>query len=168
MKKNMLNLIAVSMVALFAGGLKAAQCTAADNQSKKVTLVNNVQEDVRFMVMDSASPSTSGVMVTAREVIVPAGKTKQINYCNNGYTLMDITAMGPVNVSPTAEVVKIVKTGVVQGDGSYTAQDFVDIAGGSKLDFANLFNQLRNKNSGSVIITVGSSTAGLIAKAQVK
>ncbi len=108
-------LLALSMVVLLASGLKAAQCTAADNQSKKVMLVNSDQEDVRFLVMDSASPSTAGLLAKTREVIVPAGKTKQIQYCKNGFALVDITGMGPVKVGSQAQLVKVVTIAVVQG-----------------------------------------------------
>ncbi len=167
MKKNVLNLLAVSMIALLAGGLKAAQCTAAENRAK-VNLVNKAGEAVRFMVMDRAS-LTSGIIVTAHEVVVQAGKTKVIPYCKDDYTLMDITAVGPVNVSPQAEVVKFITSATVQGDGSYSDPVYGDMAGGSKLDFTNLFKQLRNKKAGTLTITVGPTTAGgLIAKGQIK
>ncbi len=104
MKKNMLNLLAVSMIALLAGGLKAAsripkaaQCLPSD-KIKKVILKNTLQEDVRFLVMDSISPSTAGTMVRARDVVVPANKTQRVSYCKvNGGAVMDVTGVGLVN-----------------------------------------------------------------------
>ncbi len=165
MKKNMLNLLAVSMITLLAGGLKAAQCTAAENRAK-VKLVNTTGDGVRFMVMDRASLMTSGIIVTAREVIVQAGKTKVIPYCKDDYTLMDITAVGPVGSQ--AKMVKVVTSATVQGDGSYSDPGYGDMAGGIKLNFANLFKQLKKK-SGTVTITVSPTTAGgLTATAQMK
>ncbi len=174
MKKKMLMLVAaVSMIVLLYGGLKAAQCTAAD-KAKKITLVNDVQEDVRFLVMDRTSALTSGIIVKAHEVFVQAGKTKVIPYCKDDYTrpsvtLMDITAMGPVNVGSQAKMVKVITSATVQGDGSYSDPGYGGMAGGSKLNFTDLINQLRNKKSGTVTITVGPTTAGgLIATAQIK
>ena len=160
MKKNMLNLLAVSVVALSLHGIQAAQRTSSEN-SKKVILVNDAGtgEDLRFLVI-SGSPSTSGLLVSSHMVAVPKGKTKQID----GRDVMDITAFGPVNVSSGMPAVRVVSGSVASGEDS-----FVDVAGGTKLDFTNLFNQLINKKSGSITITVGPTAAGgLIATAQIK
>jgi len=158
MKKNIIGLAVVSVVALSLHGIQAAQRTSSEN-SKKVILVNDAGADLRFLVI-SGSPSTSGLLVSSHMVAVPKGKTKQID----GRDVMDITAFGPVNVSSGMPAVRVVSGSVASGEDS-----FVDVAGGTKLDFTNLFNQLINKKSGSITITVGPTTAGgLIATAQIK
>ena len=167
MKKNVLNLLAVSMIALLAGGLKAGKCSVADN-AKKVKLVNDAGQDVRFIVMRGESPSTAGTLVIAGEVVVSVNETKQIPYCSIGGTIVDIIAVGPLDVAPGNPGVKVVTRGTIQGDGSYSAKYYGDVAGGVKLNFSNLFNQLRT-TSGTVTITVSPTTAGgLIAKGQIK
>ena len=169
MKKNMLNLIAVSMVALLAGGLNAARCSSADNTQKKVILVNDTGENLGFVVLDTASPSTAGMLVTGNPVFVSPEQTKQVPYCKDNFPLLDIVGVGFADGSPqTHEAVSVPASVVVQEDGSYNTQLMGDMFGGITLNFTDLFKQLRGKKSGSVIITVGPSTAGLIAKAQVK
>ena len=137
MKNKMLNLLAISMIALDSGGLKAnVKCTVADNKLKTISVVNKAQEDVHLQIADS-----SASMETIYTVIVPANKTKQIQYCKND------SAIGSIVFIFDPQVTQL---------------------GGAKFGFADLFDQLKKKDSGSITITVGPSTAGLVATAQIK
>ena len=166
MKKRIVGL-AVSMITLLSGGLNAAQCSRNDN-AKKVVLKNTLQEDVRFLVMDTQSPSTAGVIVKARPIIVKANQTVQIPYCKNGGTVMNVTAVGTANPGPNASVARVVTSGTVQGNRSYSDPGYGDMTGGQALNFSSLFQKQRASKSATITITAQPSTAGVIAIAHIQ
>ncbi len=180
MKKNMLNLLAVSMIVLSSVGLNAAQCSASDNQ-KKVTLVNNSGVGVVLVALTIAPGSTFvrgyGIPVSNMFNGLPSGETREIPYCTftdhgdffEKFVLIDFSAIIPTADTSQAENVEILISGILQEDGSYTNRNFMNAPGATNLDFADLFKQLRSKKSGNLIITVEPTTAGgPIATAQIK